>query len=60
MLIKVHPDTANEPRGLDFGLSLYLHSYFMYASREGADLPEHSLLAEEICTKNRVHCPVNS
>ena len=51
MLINVHPDTANEPRGLNFGLSLSLHSYFMYASREGADLHEPSLLAEEICTE---------
>ena len=37
---------------LYFGLSLYLHPYFVYASIEGsgADLPEPTLLTDVIST----------
>ena len=48
-----HADTLSGSRDLNFALSLYLHSYFVYASREGSDVSaqSHSLLDNAIRTK---------
>ena len=35
-LIIVHADVSVEARGLNFGLSLDLHPYFMYVSSKGS------------------------
>ena len=53
-LIKAHADVFSKVRDLNFGLSLHLHSNFMYASREG--LPEPPLLADAISTKISCTC----
>ena len=36
-----HADVSSETRGLHFGLSLHLHSYFVYVSRKGSSKPIH-------------------
>ena len=45
--------TSNKTRDLNFGLSLHLHPYFVYAGSQGSgesahDLAEPSLLADAI------------
>ena len=46
--INAHVDIFRRARGLNFGLSLHLHPYFVYAVSEdcgeGADSPKHWLL----------------
>ena len=57
--IKAHADISNKARGLNFGLSLHLHQYLLYASNQGsggstqtcADWREPSLLADVINIK---------
>ena len=36
--LKTHADVSRESKGLKFGLSLHLHSYFVYASSKGSGL----------------------
>ena len=50
-LINAHADVSNGERGLDFGLSLHLHPFFVYVSSKAltslhicADSPDPSLL----------------
>ena len=38
-LINAHADVYSKARGLNFGLSLYLHPCFMYTSCEGSGEP---------------------
>ena len=53
--INAHVDISSRARGLNFGLSLHLHPYFVFAISEGcgegADLPKHWLLNIAISTK---------
>ena len=35
-LINDHDDVSSDARSLQFGLSLHLHLYFLYASSEGS------------------------
>ena len=39
--LKDHADLSSMVRGLNFGLSLHQHSYFMYVSSEGYDESVH-------------------
>ena len=39
--INAHADISSEVTCLTFGLSLHLHPYFLYASREGLPKSEH-------------------
>ena len=54
-LINTHADVDSEVRGLNVGLSLYLHAYFVYASSKASGGSAHmhrlalaSLLASEM------------
>ena len=48
--ISTHVDVSSGARGLNFGLSLYQHPYFVYASSEssGESVNEPSLLVNAI------------
>ena len=48
-LINIYADVSSDARGLNFGLSIHLQPYFVYASNEG--LPEPLLLADAISTE---------
>ena len=52
---QAHTDVSSKIKGLQFGLSLHLHPYFVYGSSEGSDesahMPETSLLAYVISAK---------
>ena len=48
-LINIYADVSSDANGLNFGLSIHLHPYFVYASNKG--LPESLLLADAISTK---------
>ena len=37
----IHADISRVANGLNFGLSLHLHPYFVYASREGTGESAH-------------------
>ena len=53
-LINVHADVSSEAGGLNFGLRLHLHPYFVNASSEGSYESAHrlsSLLVDAINTK---------
>ena len=39
--LNAHDDTTSRTRGLNFGLSLFLYPYFVYAIREGSGETEH-------------------
>ena len=49
-LANARADVYSEARGLNFSLSLHLHPYFVYASREGS-AEEPSLLADKVNTE---------
>ena len=65
-LINDHFDVFSKARGLNSGLNRHLHSYFVYASREGSgesvsmhictDSPEPLLLADVISTEIPCTC----
>ena len=60
-----HPsDVSSKAKDLNFGLSLHLHPYFVYArikaSGESAHSPWHSLLAEAIGTEISRTDPITS
>ena len=47
-VVIVHADVFSKARGLNFSLSFHLHSYFVYASREGSNKSESLLPADMI------------
>ena len=58
--LNTHADVSSRTRGLNFNQSLYLHAFFVCASKEGplslhicAGLPESSLLDNAIIPKTK-------